>query len=297
MPSMLVRDFGSLFRDNNPFKKPGAVFGSDSPPEAEEIQAAIRTNGVVLIRNVVTSPQTFVDFTNRIGSNFGVHHKIKTGGRARALKDDATVCTVETGNTALPWHREKAYVRNPPDLLHFWCQKSVPNSGMTGLCDGEAIYQALPEKAQKYFDNFTLTFGTNWSLETCLKYLGVDTVEEAEAVLRHESGRLQPGTELDYDLTPDNYHFSYRCPSIQISKWSGKPAFANYALAQPHDDADPRMLKLAQKAAKRRGFFQSWREGDLIIIDNTRFLHCRSDFAEFESEDRVILFRMSAADF
>jgi alpha-ketoglutarate-dependent taurine dioxygenase len=296
-PADVFHRIGTFFGSKNPFEERGALFGNDNPPEVDKVQTAIRGSGVSLIRGVVATPQAFVAFTNRIGTDFGVHHKIKSGGRLPVLEDDATVCTVETGNTALPWHREKAYLPHPPELLHFWCQKSVPDCGMTGLCDGEDIYQGLPKKAREYFDHFKPAFGTTWSREACLKFLGVATVEEAEVLLRDESSRLQPGTELDYDLALDGFRFSYRCPSIETSKWSGNPAFANYVLAQDPEDADPNMLRMAHKAANRSGFFHRWQAGDLIIVDNTRFMHCRSGFESYRSQDRIVLFRMSAAEF
>lgn len=297
MPTAVLERIGGLFKRRDPFEKSNAAFGRGNPPEVERVKAAIRKHGLVLIRDSVKSPREFVDFTDQIGSDFGVHHKFKAGGRLPALKDDPTVCTVETGNTALPWHREKAYLPNPPELIFFWCMRSVPKCGMTGLCDGEAVYDALPTKAQAYFNDFRLEFGHEWSRETCLEYLAVDTVEEAEAVLKRESRQLQPGDELEFNFGKDQSFLRYRCPAIQYSKWSARPAFANYMLAQKPAHIDTGMLKTAKRITKRLGFFHPWQTGDLIIVDNARFLHCRTDFKAYQSEDRVVLFRMSCAGF
>lgn len=209
---------------------------------------------------------------------------------------------VDAGTQAVGLHIENGNTPFPPSLVAFYSQKSALKGSQTTLCDGVSLYESLPNSLQKRFETpikVTRTLPeTLWKAYVSNEHPNLEagqavTEQHLDNVLNMipgQSGKLNEKGELDYSLQ-----------IAPLSRHNGKTAFANALLGPSfnyqkpiYHHADGSLIKqseldLLAQYAEAHTYELNWRDGDIIIIDNTRVMHGRRAILGNPDERQLVI--------
>ena len=258
----------------------------------DQLSQQINTSGVLLLRGFEFDLAAFEAFTRDFCGGF---HEVGSRARLRQKKGDGYTSEVFRDNFSLLTHSEGTYRPwpLPPELCFFYCvtPPSQPG-GETTLIDGIAFAQRLPVDLRDRFLECGVIYESLWEKERWRSEFLVRDSGELEALLC----KLP---ELDYRIENDMLHIRYSTAAIKPAR-SGELAFANALLAHlpriPHpdyqhlrvyakssnhvyfgdgeelsDDVVNRLIDLQDDLI----YAHRWQVQDLLLIDNTRFMHGR----------------------
>lgn len=257
----------------------------------EEIMAIYRRSGAILFRGFRWSVPDFDEFGRRFCSCFVVN---KSAGR-RLITSDGRVQTVDTGTTFLPLHPEMSREPWKPDVAIFGCEKPPRRSNETLICDGVALARALPPKTREFLEQQTLRYAHPTTREKCAEWLGIEDPDE-ETLKQHRDS-------LPFEFYIDksgHYARVFRVPALHTPMFTDEKAFGNYILVARFlhnirnfptlgdgSDIPEELCQELKVIGDKLTVAHKWRKRDILMLDNTRFLHARGPI--IEPHKRVIL--------
>ncbi len=249
-------------------------------------------SGVILFRGFDFSLESFEAFSSKFCHDF---HSVGTRAKLRKHAGDGFSTEVFRSNFTLLGHSEGTYRPwpPPPELCFFYCLTPPSEAGgETTLIDGLAFYDRLPIDLRARFVASGLIYQSHWQAERWQAEFGVQSNDE----LRQLLGRFQT---VEFRLENDQLDIRYRADAFQSTPL-GKPAFANAMLAHLPGVNHPNYQdnKVYCKPDNQVFFGDGekitdpvinqlidihddillshrWQTGDLLLIDNTRFMHGR----------------------
>lgn len=269
--------------------------GAGAPLSAIElasVRAAIEDGGAILLRGFDIDLAGFAGLGNALCSSALFN---ESPNRER-LHDEGRVQSVNLGADPFPLHPELAREPWRPDLAMFACLGAPGVGGQTNVCDGIALAEALPPEL------------TDELASRKLIYIRPATA----AMLRFWLGTEHPSDTLLAN-PPASCPYWFRKPGGQIVRGFNRPvlertifqdlpAFANFLLfARDYlrlthvpllDDGrvfPDEWLDIVRAAARRITYAHRWERGDVLILDNSRFMHGRRAIAD-SSERRIATF-------
>jgi alpha-ketoglutarate-dependent taurine dioxygenase len=274
-----------------------------------EAVARLDENGALLLRGFAPSIAHFETFTSQICTGF---HRVGTRQGLIEEGSDGYTTRVYQSNFTLLGHAEGGYrpYPPPPEVCFFLCaEPPVGMGGETTVVDGVAMLAEIPPALRKRLECEGVVYQYRWARARWQVEFGVSSEAELRALL---SARDDVIFELENDVLLMRYHASAitRCRQ-------GLPVFANALLAHlpriEHpayrnrstychtenrvffgggEELDRQSIDKLIEAHDRALYRHNWSEGDLLILDNSRFMHGR----ELVSEDggRLILTRFGA---
>ena len=277
--------------------------------DSNAVREALKEHGAVVIR----AGATLSDFESLSDDLITpmVHHSTSTTVERDAVNAAGTTATVNKGMDYIPLHREGSYAPGCPDLLMLYCVRPADPSdpgGQTNLCDGVQLLNALPAKIQKFVGDAILKWSWSATPERWRAFLGVDTPEAALARLNKLTARLQSWEKLEAEFEGDILKGVFQTLCVIPTRWGGKRSFCNSLLIYhyrqatefypkhqylptmsdgspfPHD-----MLAEISGYAEERTHSTHWQANDVLIFDNSRYMHGRTGFKDTR---RQILVRM-----
>ena len=270
------------------------------------VKERLRERGAVLVRARV-GPEDFEALSDSLMTPV-VHHSTSTTIERDAVSADATTSTVNKGMDYIPLHREASYAPGCPDLLMLYCVKPPDADGETFMCDGVSLLDALPADVRDFVSGATLKWSWQVAPERWRAFLGVQTKEEAAARLKLLSARFAPWEALEAEFDGDTLNGVYQTLCVVPTRWGGLRAFCNSLLIYHYRETSayyPKTLytpslgdgspfpadvlaQIAERAEAQTRDVQ-WEAGDILLIDNSRYMHGRRAFTD---PHRRILFRM-----
>jgi alpha-ketoglutarate-dependent taurine dioxygenase len=277
---------------------------------AAGILAQLRRSGVLLFRGFTLGTGDFEAFTNRLCRQF---HYPAARASMRTSDSDGFSTHVPDINFVLLSHSEGAYTPHPyppytaPDIACFFC--IVPPSepgGQTTLVDGVEFLRRIPQAWMKRFKAQGVIYEAYWQEE---RWRHEFRVEDKKAAL----DLLKQVENIDYRFHGSDLHFRHKTAAITTTS-TGQKAFATGILAHLPAFNHPRYSgQLVYTNPTNKVYFgngealddelinalvdiqdeiaiaHDWQANDLVLIDNTRFMHGRT-MTEKDCE-RVILSR------
>lgn len=272
--------------------------GDTSQRTADECMARCLRDGAVILRFGAIDLDTFVGFTERFAVRFQTHNGVAFGYR-KQLGDDSTVATVTLGSHPVGWHRETGYYPLSPHILFFFGRRPPrPGSGgETGLCDGVALWRALPKELASRLATESVEFTVCLDLaeparrRALLQSLAATSLDEARGVL--ESMRLQcdERERFELEISEERFEMRYRTPLVRPAHPNAPDGICTYLLpdipsASVLSDGspfEPVRLEL-RRVADEIGYLHPWQSGDVIVVDNRRVMHMRRAFTDLERQ-------------
>ena len=277
---------------------------SDSDPS--RVKQRVKEAGVVVIR-AGASREDFETLSERMMTPV-VHHSTSKTVERDAVSADATTSTVNKGMDYIPLHREASYAPGCPDLLMLYCVRPPDESGETFVCDGVELVEAMPTATRDFVKDVVLKWSWRSEPERWKAMLGASSKEEAKARLNLIEKRLPPHEKLEAEFDGDTLEGVFQTLCVIPTKWGGLRAFCNSLLIYHFRDTSPfypktqytptlgdgspfptDVLQEITELAEERTHDLTWQAGDILIVDNSRFMHGRRAFTD---TNRSILFRM-----
>jgi alpha-ketoglutarate-dependent taurine dioxygenase len=257
-----------------------------------EVERAFLRHRLVLLRGRTSDLDTFEALTRHL---CGAFHVVGTRHALRQAAGDGFTTEVFRSNFILFGHAEGVYrpYPPPPEICFFMCvvPPAAPG-GETTLIDGEQMLEAIPRDLRERLEAVGIIYESSWEPIRWQKEFGVDT-EPALCAL------LEQLPNIRFSLTDGNLRISYSTPAIACLP-DGSPVFVNGILAHLPRIDHPRYrgLPVYSKATNRVYFGDGelipdqvinalidahdqvryrhrWLAGDILIIDNTRYMHGR----------------------
>lgn len=259
---------------------------------AEDVRAGLRARGAVLLRRAGgRSLAEFESLADELMTRL-VHPAVADMQRDPVSADGATA-TVNKGQGNIPLHRELSYAPGAPDELMFLCQTPSADGGQTTLCDGVAVFDALDEAARDFLRNRELVYRWEVSPARWRSFLGVTTQEEALAAIDVINSRSRDGGHLSGEFEGETLKGAFRTGLVTRPGDGLREAFCNSVLvtmsnakstATLSDGSafpDPLLQDIAAKAAAVT-YEMAWQAGDIVVLDNARYMHGRRSFVDTE---------------
>ncbi|TCB34961.1 hypothetical protein E0H82_09830 [Acinetobacter sp. ANC 4910] len=248
-----------------------------------EIKNTLREQGWILLRHEHYDVHRFSDLMTALCQKL-TYDPARENITQQSQKVDA-------GTQAVGLHIENGTTPLPPDIIAFFSEVSATEGSQTTVCDGHAVWKNLSEQLkQKFAAPMTISRYLPkqiWQkyVATALNIAQADTVTWADL---NQFIQMIPGQAI----TPSHdegveYHLQMHM--IRYDNLKGVPAFANTILGPSYNYQKPKfsfadgsMISeelIAELAVLCEQHTQEidWKNGDVAIIDNKRFMHGRRE--------------------
>lgn len=276
---------------NPPMVVPEHYFQQLGSLDPAEIFELYKEYGAILFRGFRIREKNFRAFGDQFCAGY-VRNRAK--GREQISKD-ARVQTVNIGGTLFPFHPEISREPWKPDIIFFGCLKAPKEGGETQIVDGTRMVEAMNPATREMLLQTTLLYRHPTTKESCARWLKVDDPDAATVE------RMQDAKPFTFSITPKGgYVRSFRAPALHTPMFVDKPAFGNhilfsrfmhnirnFPLLEDGSEIPEELCQEMNELAYSLCYTHRWRKNDLLMIDNTRFMHGRPRF--HEKGDRLIL--------
>ncbi|SDC46980.1 Taurine dioxygenase, alpha-ketoglutarate-dependent [Sphingomonas sp. YR710] len=255
----------------------------------DTIETLFRQHGALLFRGFPPDLAAFRQFTTRFctGSVFNESPD-------RQLLDDAhNIQSVNGGADPFPLHPELSREPWKPDVCFFHCLKAPRSGGETTICDGVALVDALPDEVRRELSAHRLLYLQPIQPWHFRYWLGTDSPSDAEIANPPASCPYRFGMAGGYLVR------AFTRPALHRPMFTDRPAFGNFLLFARdyngrHDfplledgrQVPDAWVEAIRVAARPITTPVVWQPGDLLMLDNSRFLHGRNAIAD--PTDRLI---------
>lgn len=270
------------------------------------VRKVLQENGAMMIRSGATLAE-FEALSDGLMIPM-VHHSTSSSVERDPVNAAATTSTVNKGMDSIPLHREGSYAPGCPDLLMLYCVNPPDAGGETTLCDGVELLESLPAQIRSFVEDAVLKWSWTVTPERWQATLGVTTKADALARLNFIKSKLSGWEALDAEFEGDNLHGVYQTLCAIPGKWGGRKSFCNSLLIYHYrntseyypkhiytptlGDGSPfpaDLLAEIAECAQNKTRAVSWQSSEILLIDNSRFMHGRRAFTD---TGRRILVRM-----
>lgn len=243
-----------------------------------ELTDAYQRYGALLLRGFDVDLDQFRNLTRSLstGSVFN-----ESGGRL-VIDREQNIQTVNLGYDPFPLHPELSREPWKPDICFFWCMKAPSKGGETTVCDGVEIVRRLPPAVRNAFSGRQLRYQQPVTAAECAFWLG--STEPDDATLANPP----PHCPYSFERVNGQIHRYFLRPALHKPMFSDEPAFGNFLIFGRYfnrqsyfptfengeivSDALVAAVKAVSDQAERP---VAWQPGDIVILDNTRFMHGR----------------------
>lgn len=260
----------------------------------EEVSTAMlgslfQDHGAVLLRGYPVDLDAFKAFTDV----WCVSSVFNESPDRRLLDQAHNIQSVNGGSDPFPLHPELSREPWKPDVCFFLCLQPPVSGGETTVCDGAEIVRRLPAEIREAMSRRRLLYVQPASPETLTYWLGTPTPTDAQLANQSKSSpyrfvRSQAGVLRVFSR-----------PLLHPTRFGGRPAFGNFLLFArdylglpnfPVMDNGQRVpddwMEAVRRAAAPITAPIPWRQGDLVMIDNSRVMHGRR--AIVDADNRLI---------
>lgn len=254
-----------------------------------EIVELLRTAGFLLFRGFDTSIERFNGFVTRMSS-------LVVADPAREFFGEAAQ-KVDAGMQAVGLHLENGNSPFRPDLTWFFCQKAASSGSQTTVCDGYRVWEGLSDEARDAFTAQDIVYARNvgeraWKglalhLLAGRKSYAEVTLDDLRAFIR------EPERTQVRDNGDGSVFYAHREPAVRNPTLLGdRPAWANSIFGPSYNyerpvitfadgsEISPALLDEADRVTRNMTEDIDWRDGDVVIIDNTRVMHGRREILD-----------------
>jgi Taurine catabolism dioxygenase TauD, TfdA family len=238
-------------------------------------------SGTLLFRGFNVNYEQMKAFAGKFSSKFVLD-------KDRPIVDPRNkfVTLVDPGMHYVSPHCENANSPFRPDVVWFCCAVPAAQGGETLYWDGVRVWEEMSEELKQLFVSKKIKFLQKFPAADWKRFLGAGaTITDIKKTLDVIQG-------LSYQINSDqSVSIEYVCSAIVKTKYGNKDAFANSLISEhknprgivTFEDGSPipaPVINEIQELMNSLTKVISWQSGDLVMIDNSRFLHGRRSFAD-----------------
>lgn len=246
------------------------------------IQGLYEEHGALVLRGFQSTLEEFGAFA-RIFCPLAVHNDSNN----RLVLDSAQqVQSVNLGNKAFPLHPELSREPWKPDTAFFYCVTPPERSGQTTICDGIAIVDALPDSLRDEMAARRITYQQPCPPAVLAYWLGTD--QPTAELLQNPPGNCP----YNFSIHQGHAVRSFSRRLLHRTRFQQKLAFGNFLLFARYlrgvsnfpllDDLTPvpaHWVEEVKRVSDALTVPVGWRAKDVVMVDNSRFMHGRTEVA------------------
>ncbi len=260
--------------------------------DPREVIALYKDYGALLFRGFGIDIARFQNFTARYCATSVINES--PGRDPIDVKNN--IHTVDGGNAAFSLHPELSREPWKPDVAFFACQAAPSRGGETLICDGVEIVRQMPDQLRRDLSGRRLVYvQPTWP-----------------DLLQFWLGTVEPGTDILSNPPPScPYRFVsvgstlarvFSRPVLHSPMFTDQLAFGNFLLFARFnngrsnfpvlDDGEPvpeSWLQEIKRIGDRLAVPITWQAGDVLMLDNTRYMHGRAQVPDTR-ERRIATF-------
>lgn len=258
--------------------------------DSTTIKRLYKVHGAILFRGFEFDVGVFKSFTESFCTSTVIN---ESQGR-KTIDQDAKIQTVNLGAEAFSLHPELSRWPWKPDICFFGCVVPPSSGGETTLCDGVKIVQKMPKKLVRVLQGKRLLYNSIASPETLRYWFGSD--DPSEDAL----SKPPPSCPFLLKKVDGNVICSYTAPFLHKTMFSKQLAFGNFLLFARYmhgnrhyptyqDDTivEDNIVAAVKDISVKLTVAIGWQKNDLVMLDNSRFMHGRNTITD--TEERLIL--------
>ena len=251
--------------------------------DTNEIKGLFKEHGAILFRGFSLDIDKFSNFSDRFCKSFVSN---ESPGR-EVLSKDGRVQTVNLGQLHFLLHPEISREPWQPDIAFFACETPSSIGGETTVCDGVAVVKAFSPELFSHLKSSKLAHTVPTTLDWGRKFLNKPEIQLSEL--------------LD-DLSYKSVHFSmkdkelfrtYVRPMLHKPMFTDELAYGNFLVFARRRlqisyfpcylDGSEILDNIVDEIENITNQFSSeikWQKNDLVMLDNTRFMHGRNPIGD-----------------
>lgn len=247
----------------------------DRPPVIELYKA----HGALLFRGFGTDVPQFRSFT----SGFCPTHVLNESRVRAPIDPKHNIHTVSLGVRPFALHSELSREPWRPDAAFFACLSAPACGGATTICDGVELVRTMPDVVRQGLTGRRLLHIKPTWPGLLRFWLGASN--PSEELLANPP----PACPYEFRRTDGGIARIFSRPVLHRPMFTDKPAFANYLLFARFmhnqrnypvlDDGQPvpdDWVHAIKHSGDRVSAEIAWQRGDVLMLDNTRFMHGRT---------------------
>jgi Taurine catabolism dioxygenase TauD, TfdA family len=245
--------------------------------------------GALLLRGFHTEVEQFHRFARQFCTTSVVN---ESPGR-RPIDAEHNIHTVDGGTGAFSLHPELSREPWKPDAAFFSCLSAPTSGGATTICDGVALVRELPSAVRDGLAGRRLLHVKPTWPELLEFWLG--SREPTDELLANPPA----GCPYQFRRIEGEIVRFFSRPALHRPMFVDAPAFGNFLLFARFnhnrrdypllDDGHPvpeAWLQTIKAVGDRLTSAITWEQGDLLMLDNTRFMHGRTPI--LDASERLI---------
>jgi alpha-ketoglutarate-dependent taurine dioxygenase len=242
-----------------------------------------KTHGALLFRGFGVDIAKFGAFTAQFCSSSVVN---ESPGRA-PLDVTRNIHTVDKGNAPFSLHPELSREPWKPDVAFFACQSAPTRGGETTLCDGVEIVREMPDFVREGLTGRRLVYIQKTWPGLFEFWLGASN--PTAALLTNPPGSCP----YRFASSGNSIVRLFSRPALHKPMFADDLAFGNFLLFARFnngrtnfpvlDDGQPvpeAWLQAIKATGDRLAVRVKWHAGDVLMLDNTRFMHGRTEILD-----------------
>ncbi|WP_415641448.1 TauD/TfdA family dioxygenase [Sphingomonas antarctica] len=260
--------------------------------DAARLETLFREHGAILLRGFDADVPRFERLARRLCSTAVVN---ESPGRV-LLNGAGDVRSVDSGTDAFNLHPELSREPWKPDAALFACLSPPGEGGETLVCDGVAVVEALPGWLRDALSPRRLVYPQPVWPELLDFWLGTPTPDDALLAAP------PPDCPYSFRWANDRLWRVFSRPALHRPLFGDAPAFGNFLLFARFnnnrtgfpllDDGsvvpDEWLIEI-KRVADAIAVPVTWQQGDVLILDNSRYMHGRTAITE-AAERRIATF-------
>ena len=242
--------------------------------------------GLIIFRNFNIDPKKLSEITSHYTETYA-----NDAQRRENRLDQRVVNNVDFGNEEMALHSEASFSPNWPEIVWFFCNEAPTegNGGATTVCDGIKLWDSLSVDTKNFFQLNPIKYELEIPIKNISKKKGskkwpLNFQGTADGILDYEKGILKI-TQIRFAVTQSRIpgkicfsnHTLYKNTDPTITKWG---TIHNKNIPQE-------IIKEVEEKSQVITYDLQWKKGDLVMIDNKRFMHGRRSFKSRDKRDIV----------
>ena len=257
------------------------------------IVSLFENNGVILFKGFDIRLDNISLFTDQYTERYARPANRRTS-KNKSIIREADYWEQSHKIVDMPLHSESSFAPSWPEVLWFFCTVPPNSGGETTICDGISIWDKLSSTTKQFF------------LEQPLRY-SLEIPVPPGFRKRPNKGKQpwifpKPGISGYLDWDREVISLQLLRYAVNDSRFPNRLCFSNHLLAMLEDETQIKQITMANGDLISDDIFSeikevsntlivdhNWASGDLIMLDNIRFMHGRRMFAQNDPRKILII--------